>query len=96
MSVEVSTGTVLIVKAKKLLLLTTIQGVCPMTKSNTWLISGYRGRNDYDGPADDNTKIELIMDSRFTKDNVEKIMADYWSKFYRSVAIKAELLKKEN
>jgi hypothetical protein len=67
-----------------------------MTKSNAWLISGYRGRNDYDGPADDNTKIELIMDSRFTKDDVEKIMADYWSKFYRSVAIKAELLKKEN
>lgn len=60
-------------------------------KANVWRITGYKGRNDYDGPEDDNTKIDLIMDSRFTKENVEEIMAQYWSKFYRSVAIKAEL-----
>ena len=61
-------------------------------KVNVWRITGYKGHNDYDGPEDDNTQIDLIMDSRFTKENVEEIMAQYWSKFYRSVAIKAELL----
>ena len=63
-----------------------------MAVANTWKIKGYRGKNDYDGSVDDNTEIELIMDSRFSKEDVEKIMADYWAKFYRSVAIKAELL----
>jgi hypothetical protein len=63
-----------------------------MAVANTWEIKGYRGNNDYDGSVDDNTEIELIMDSRFSKEDVEKIMADYWAKFYRSVAIKAELL----
>lgn len=67
-----------------------------MMKSNVWMITGYHGRNDYDGPADDNVELELIMDSRFTKDDVEKIMADYWSKFYRSVMVKAELLRSVN
>ena len=43
---------------------------------------------------DDNVELKLIMDSRFTKDDVEKIIVDYWSKFYRSVMIKAELLRK--
>lgn len=62
-------------------------------KANTWRITGYRGRNDYDGPEDDNTKIDVIFDSRFDKEEVEKLMAYYWSKLYRSVAIKAELLK---
>ena len=60
-------------------------------KANVWRITGYKGRNDYDGPEDDNIKLDLIMDSRFTKENIEEIMAQYWSKFYRSVAIKAEL-----
>ncbi len=63
--------------------------------ANVWRITGYRGRNDYDGPADDNTKIDLIMDSRFSKEDVEALMAYYWNKFYRSVAISAELLRKE-
>ena len=61
-------------------------------KYNVWEISGYRGHDDYDGPADDNTKLELIMDSRLSKESVEELMAYYWSKLYRSVAIKAELL----
>ena len=64
-------------------------------KVNTWRITGYRGRDDYDGPADDNTKLDLIMDSRFKKEDVEDIMFRYWSKLYRSVAIKAELLKED-
>ena len=65
-------------------------------KANTWRITGYRGRDDYDGPADDNTKVDVIMDSRFKKEDVEDIMFNYWSKKYRSVAIKAELAKEDN
>lgn len=62
-------------------------------KANTWRITGYRGRNDYDGPMDDNTSIEVIFDSRFNKEDVETIMSNYWNKKYRSVAIKAELIE---
>ena len=62
-------------------------------KANIWRITGYKGRNDYDGPPDDNTDLEIIFDSRFKKEDVEDIMFYYWCKFYRTVAIKAELLK---
>ena len=58
-------------------------------KSNVWMTTGYHGH-------DDNIELELIVNSRFTKDDLEKIMADYQSKFYCSVAVKAELLNKEN
>jgi hypothetical protein len=64
-------------------------------KANVWRITGYRGRNDYDGPMDDNTDIEIIFDSRFKKEDVENIMFAYWGRKYRSVAIKAELVEKE-
>ena len=64
-------------------------------KANTWRITGYRGRNDYDGLADDNTKIDIMFDSRLKKEDVEDILFYYWGKKYRSVAIKAELLKEE-
>ncbi len=64
-------------------------------KANTWRITGYRGQNDYDGPSDDNTDLEIIFDSRFKKEDVEAIMFCYWCKKYRSVAIKAELLKED-
>lgn len=67
-----------------------------MMKANVWKITGYHGRNDYDGPADDNVELELIMDSRFKKEDVEELMSYYWSKLYRSVAIKAELLNQES
>ena len=62
-------------------------------KANTWRITGYKGWNDYDGPSDDNTDLEIIFDSRFKKEDVEAIMFNYWGKKYRSVAIKAELLR---
>ena len=65
-------------------------------KAIIWRITGYKGRNDYDGPADDNTDLEVIFDSRFSKEDVEDIMFYYWGKRYRSVAIKAELLKEDN
>ena len=59
---------------------------------NIWRIIGYRGRNDYDGPEDDNTNVTIAMDSRFKKKDVEDIMFNYWGKKYRSVAIRAELV----
>lgn len=62
-------------------------------KAIVWRITGYKGRNDYDGPADDNTNIEVIFDSRFKKEDVEDILFYYWGRKYRSVAIKAELLE---
>ena len=61
-------------------------------EANIWRITGYKGRNDYDGPMDDNIDIEIIFDSRFKKDDVENIMLAYWGKKYRSVAVKAELV----
>lgn len=64
--------------------------------ANIWRITGYRGRNDYDGPADDNTRLDIIFDSRLSKEDVEAILFNYWGKKYRSVAIKAELLRSIN
>lgn len=64
-------------------------------KVNIWQITGYKGRNDYDGPMDDNTNLEIAFDARFKKDDIEEIMFNYWGKKYRSVAIKAELIKTE-
>lgn len=62
-------------------------------KLNIWRITGYKGRNDYDGPIDNNIDIEIAVDSRFKQEDVENIMLDYWGKKYRSVAIKAELVE---
>ena len=62
-------------------------------KANVWRITGYRGNNDYDSPVDDNTKLDIIFDSRLKKEDVEDILFYYWGKKYRTVAIKAELVK---
>lgn len=67
-----------------------------MSKVNIWRITGYRGRNDYDGPQDDNTELDIIFDSRFKKEDIEAILSNYWGEIYRSVAIKAELLKEDS
>ena len=61
-------------------------------EANIWRITGYKGRNDYDGLIDDNTDIKVIFDSRFKKEDVEDIMFNYWGKKYRSMAIKAEMV----
>ena len=62
-------------------------------KANIWKITGYKGHNDYDGPEDNNINFNIIMDSRFTKKDIEKIMSQYWSQFYRTVAIKINFVK---
>ena len=64
-------------------------------KVNIWRIIGYKGHNDYDGPMDDNTNLEIAFDSRFKKEDIEEIMFNYWGKKYRSVAIRAELIETE-
>ena len=58
-------------------------------KITVWEISGYKGKNDYDGPQDDNFGFEVLMDSRFSKEDVEEIFFNKYSKKYRSVALKA-------
>ena len=63
-------------------------------EANVWRITGYKGTSDYDGPDDDNIDLEIIFDSRFKKADVETIMLNYWSKKYRSVVIKAEIVGK--
>ena len=30
-------------------------------EANVWKITGYKGRNDYDGPMDDNIDIDIIF-----------------------------------
>lgn len=65
-------------------------------KANVWRITGYRGQDDYYDPKDDNTKLDIIFDSRLKKEDVEDILFYYWGRKYRSVAIKVELLKSIN
>lgn len=62
-------------------------------KTNVWRITGYLGKNDYDGQEDDNTRLDIIFDGRLKKEEVEDLLCYYWGKLYRSVAIKAELIK---
>ena len=62
-------------------------------KITIWEVSGYKGKNDYDGPQDDNFGFEVLMDSRFTKEEVEEIFFSRYGKKYRSVALKAVKIK---
>jgi hypothetical protein len=54
-----------------------------------WLITGYKGCADYDGQSNDNICFEVLMDARFTKEDVEEIFFNRFSKKHRTVAIKA-------
>ena len=62
-------------------------------KVNIWHITGYTGRNDYDGSEDDNRDFKIAMDAAFSKADIEQIMLNYWNKFYENVAVKAELIE---
>lgn len=61
-------------------------------KANVWRITGYKGRNDYDGSEDDNIKVDVVFDSRLKKEDVEEMMCQYWSRWYRNVESKANIL----
>ena len=39
-----------------------------------WRITGYKGKNDYDGLQDNNVDVVIAFDSRFNKRDVEDIM----------------------
>ena len=64
-------------------------------KIRIWQISGYLGWSDYDNSDDDNFKIKVAMDSRFTRKDVEEIFANRFSKRYRSVVIRAVVLEEK-
>ena len=49
-------------------------------KANIWRITGYRGKNDYDGPEDDNTKLDIIFDGRLKTEDVEDLLFYSWGR----------------
>lgn len=58
-------------------------------KVKIWQITGYRGRDNYDGPTDDNLNFSTALDSRFKKKDVEEIFTARYSKTNRVVVIQA-------
>lgn len=65
-------------------------------KIKVWQITGYKGRDDYDGPADDNIKFSTALDARFKKKDVEEIFTNRYLKTNRVVVINAaEITEKE-
>lgn len=62
-------------------------------KANIWRFTGYKGWDNYGLElGDDNIKVDLVFDSRLNKEEVEEMMYQYWSKWYSSVEIKANIL----
>lgn len=62
-------------------------------KINFWNINGYRGREDYDGPEDNNFCNMVAVDARFTKDEILDMMFKKFSAKYRVVVLSATLVK---
>ena len=61
-------------------------------KIKVWNVTGYKGRDNYDGPSDDNTDFHVAMDARFTKDDVVDIFLNRFGKKHRMVALNAKLV----
>lgn len=49
-----------------------------MTKE--WHITGYAGFSDYDGPDDNNLDFTMVMDDSVTKDEIEALLVQRYSK----------------
>ena len=65
-------------------------------KVKIWQITGYKGRDNYDGPTVDNLNFSTALDSRFKKKDVEEIFTARYAKTNRVVVIRAaELAEKE-
>ncbi len=64
-------------------------------KINIWKIEGYKGRNDYDGVADNNFSFTVALDSRFTKEEVEEIFFNRYTKKHRVVALSAMFVEEK-
>lgn len=62
-------------------------------KIKVWKVEGYKGFNDYDGPQDNNLNIEVAMDARFKKDEVEEIFVNKFSKRHRVVVVEAIVIR---
>ena len=68
------------------------KGECKKSKTlkvKTWKITGYKGWDDWDGPEDNNLNFTVVMDARFSKDDVQEIFLNRFSKKHRSVVIDA-------
>ena len=61
-----------------------------MLKAKIWNISGYKGWDDYDGPGDNNMNFNVILDARFTKEEVEEIFVNRYTKKHRVVVVEAQ------
>jgi hypothetical protein len=59
-------------------------------KIKVWDITGYKGRNNHDGPSDDNMNITVAMDARFKKNDVEEIFIAHFSKKNETVKLSAK------
>lgn len=62
-------------------------------KITIWQISGYKGWSDYDGVADNNFAFKVAVDSSFTKEEIEEIFFNRYTKEYRTVALKATVIE---
>jgi hypothetical protein len=58
-------------------------------KIKIWNIKGYKGFDNYDGTDDNNLNVEVAMDARFKKEEVEEIFVNKFSKKHRVVVIEA-------
>lgn len=58
-------------------------------KAKLWKITGYKGRDDWDGPQDNNMRFTVVMDARFSKEDVQDIFLNRFSKKHRSVVVDA-------
>lgn len=62
-------------------------------KIKIWNIAGYKGRDNYDAPSDDNMSITVALDARFSKSDVEEIFLNRFSKKHRTVALSVRLVE---
>ena len=58
-------------------------------KAKIWKVTGYKGWDDWDGPEDNNVSFTVVMDARFSKEDVQDIFLNRFSKKHRSVVIGA-------
>lgn len=62
-------------------------------KAKVWKVFGYKGNDDCDGPADYNFSFEVVLDAGFSKEDVQDIFANRFSKKHRTVEVGATELR---
>lgn len=60
---------------------------------NIWHIELYHGWSDYDGPEDCNVNKDIIMDSEFTKEQVQDMLVSIYPDDMTVEFHKCELIK---